>query len=135
MHVRHGVRHSTRSHLVHLSQAFYRFYRHSRRKVLLETPPQDVDTNAKETSVTCAVRVPPAAERGHEGVMRWVAYTKEMRWRQGDLARLRKTRRLPLTEAAYNGHYEILEVPTVSINRLLKSGHSARAFGMYCMLR
>lgn len=68
-------------------------------------------------------------------VMQWAAYTKEMRRRHGDLARLRKTRRLPLTEAAYNGHYEVLEVPTVPINRLLKSGHRARAFRIYCMLQ
>lgn len=88
--------------------------------------------------MTCAGQVPPAAEGGHVGVTRRVAYTKEMQRRLGDLARLRKTRRLPLTEAAYNGHHEVLEVPTVSINRLLddafeglrrvRSGYNARAF-------
>lgn len=37
-------------------------------------------------------------------------YVIGMVGRQATLARLRKSRRLPLTEAAYNGHYEVLQV-------------------------
>ncbi|CAM9750581.1 unnamed protein product, partial [Ectocarpus fasciculatus] len=36
-------------------------------------------------------------------------YVIEMMGRQATLARLRKSRRLPLTEAAYNGHHEVLQ--------------------------
>lgn len=40
-------------------------------------------------------------------------YVIEMMGRQATLARLRKSRRLPLTEAAYNGHHEVLQVGRV----------------------
>lgn len=37
-------------------------------------------------------------------------YAMGMIGRHATLARLRKSRRLPLTEAAYNGHHEVLQV-------------------------
>lgn len=43
--------------------------------------------------------------------MRWrMEYAIGMVGRHATLARLRKTHRLPLTEAAYNGHHEVLQV-------------------------
>ena len=44
---------------------------------------------------------------------RRMEYVIEMMGRQATLARLRKSRRLPLTEAAYNGHHEVLQVGRV----------------------
>lgn len=46
---------------------------------------------------------------------RQMEYAIGMIGRHATLARLRKSRRLPLTEAAYNGHHEVLQV-----------GHTAR---------
>lgn len=37
-------------------------------------------------------------------------YTMGMIGKQATLARLRRSRRLPFTEAAYNGHQEVLQV-------------------------
>lgn len=48
-------------------------------------------------------------------------YTVGMIGRYATLARLRKSRRLPLTEAAYNGHYEVLQVRAWTL----------RAWGIY----
>ena len=50
------------------------------------------------------------AERRHGLVSRRMEYAMGMIGRQATLARLRKSRRLPLTEAAYNGHHEVLQV-------------------------
>ena len=46
-------------------------------------------------------------------------YAMGMVGRHATLARLRKSRRLPLTEAAYNGHHEVLQV-----------GYSTRLLGV-----
>ncbi|CAM9523835.1 unnamed protein product, partial [Ectocarpus sp. 4 AP-2014] len=52
----------------------------------------------------------PHGEGQHPSLTsRRTEYVIEMMGRQATLARLRKSRRLPLTEAAYNGHHEVLQ--------------------------
>lgn len=56
----------------------------------------------------------PHGEGRHPSLTsRRMEYVIEMMGRQATLARLRKSRRLPLTEAAYNGHHEVLQVGQV----------------------
>lgn len=52
----------------------------------------------------------PRAEVRSALTKRRIEYAMGMMGRHAKLASLRKSRRLPLTEAAYNGHHEVLQV-------------------------
>lgn len=52
----------------------------------------------------------PPAEGRLALMRRRMEYAMGMLGRHATLARLRKNQRLPLTEAAYNGHHEVLQV-------------------------
>lgn len=52
----------------------------------------------------------PPAEGRPAAIRRRIEYATRMLGRHTTLTRLRKSRRLPLTEAAFNGHYEVLQV-------------------------
>ena len=52
----------------------------------------------------------PPVEGRLAALRRRMEHAMSMIGKQATLARLRKSRRLPLTEAAYNGHHEVLQV-------------------------
>ena len=61
----------------------------------------------------------PSPLEGRLAVLkRRVEYAMGMIGKQATLARLRKSRRLPLTEAAYNGHHEVLQVANCFVDVL-----------------
>lgn len=98
-----------------LCQAFYRYRRKCR-----QTPgsPSKLaassdDCNAVDGETKDKGGAP--AEGRMASMRRRMEYAVGMIGRHATLARLRKSRRLPLTEAAYNGHYAVLQVLLLSL--------------------
>lgn len=108
-----------RRHCLHsrsTSQAFYRYRRWVRQRMSPRA------AGGVETGVT-------GAEGGQAMLKRRMQHAVELLGRHAALARLRRTRRLPLIEAAYNGHHEVLQV------HFGRASVCFRAFLYMCALR